>query len=76
MSVQRIFECDGPECGVKVTTHAEHPPTFITVFEEPGFPHESRHETHYCNWDCLMKAAATVEPPVIIPFDGADSEPA
>jgi hypothetical protein len=77
MSVQRTFTCDGPDCGdgtpLNVTTHAEHPPTFITTFEEPGFAHEPRHEMHFCSWDCVLKYAAKVEPSEIIHFPDKES---
>lgn len=73
MSVQRTFYCDGPDCGdgkpVNVETHAEHPPTFITTYEEPGFAHEDRHEMHFCSWDCVLRYAAKVEPSEEIPFE-------
>ena len=72
MSIERTFTCDGPDCELRVTTSAEHPPTFITVFDEPGMPHEQRHESHYCNWNCLLKAAAKLDPPEVIELQGED----
>jgi hypothetical protein len=66
MSIKRIFTCDAEDCENKVQTQAEHPPTFVTVFDEPGYPHEPRHEFHFCTWDCLMKYAAKFEPPIVI----------
>ncbi len=71
MSVQRVFHCDGPECEAHIQTHAERPATFLTVFEEPGYPHEQRHELHFCSWDCVLKHAATIEPTEVIPADGS-----
>jgi len=32
------------------------------------------HETAVCGWDCLMKLAATVEPPEVIPAGPEDEE--
>lgn len=74
MSVERTFGCDGPGCLCNVTTQAERPPTFVTVFEEPGHPHERRHEHHFCSWDCVLKYAATFEPGETIPFPPATEE--
>lgn len=68
MSVERIFHCDGPECDRNVQTQAEHPPTFVTTYEEPGFPHEPRNEMHFCSWNCVLKYAVKFEPPEIIPM--------
>lgn len=74
MSIQRTFSCDGPDCGegapVKVETGAEQPPTFLTVWENPGHPHEPRTELHFCSWDCCMKFAAKIPPPEVISWDG------
>jgi hypothetical protein len=70
MSVRRTFHCDGPECAAHVETAAEHPPTFVTVLEEPGYAHEQRPEHHFCSWDCVLKYAAMIEPSEIIPADG------
>lgn len=82
MSIRRRFFCDGPNCGedmpgaagpLNVETHGEHPPTFITVHEEPGFPHEDRTELHFCSWDCVLKYAAKHEPTEIVPLgDGPE----
>ena len=62
MSVQRIFSCDGPDCEANLTTHAEQPATFLTVKENPGFPHEQGAELHFCDWDCALKYGARFEP--------------
>lgn len=69
--VERTFTCDAEGCGSNVKTQAERPPTFVTVCEEPGFPHEPRVELHFCSWDCVLKHAATFEPSEIV---GADEE--
>ena len=62
MSVEHTFSCNGPECEAHIKTHAEQPPTFLSVFENPGFPHEPRTELHFCSWDCVLKYGAGIEP--------------
>jgi hypothetical protein len=75
VSVVRTFHCDGPGCGgedgpaLNIETHGEQPPTFITVWENPGYAHEPRTEHHFCCWDCCMKFAAQIPPPERILLD-------
>lgn len=72
MAVERKFTCDGPECETWISTHADQPPTFLTVRENPGFAHEPGAENHFCSWDCALKFGARFEPTTVIPMD--DSE--
>jgi hypothetical protein len=65
VSVEHVYRCDGPECEAHLTSRADQPPHFITTYEV----HEDTAVNHFCNWDCLMKFAAQVEPPEIIPFE-------
>lgn len=59
MSAEQIFYCDGPECERHVQTAAARPmASFIFVTE--GDPDAT---LHFCNWDCVLKYAAT-KPPV------------
>ncbi len=60
MSIERVFYCDGPECGGHVRTAASRPQVFVFVTE--GGPGAT---LHFCNWDCVLKYAAT-KPPVEI----------
>ena len=62
MSVQHTFACDGPDCERHVKTHGPQPPTFLTVTENPGYPHEPIATLHFCGWDCALKYGATIEP--------------
>jgi hypothetical protein len=64
MSIDRIFYCDHEDCEVHVRTAARKPSEgagFLTVTGEGR-------ALHFCGWDCLMKHAAKVPPPEIIPF--------
>ncbi len=59
MSIERIFYCDGPECERHVQTAQSRPQAGFVFVTEGG----SIATMHFCNWDCVLKYAAT-KPPV------------
>ena len=61
MSIERIFYCDGPDCGRHTQTASPRPSTFITVKEAAG------RSLHFCTWDCLLRHAAEKPPSEVIP---------
>ncbi len=61
MSIERIFYCDGPDCERHVRTALSRPQAGY-VFVTEGGPDAT---LHFCNWDCVLKYAAT-KPPVEI----------
>jgi len=73
LSLVGFKACDGPDCGdgtpLNIQTHGEQPPTFLTVWENPGYAHEPRTEHHFCCWDYCMKFAAKIPPPELIQLD-------
>lgn len=69
MSIERIFRCDGPDCERHVRTKGEQPPTFLTLMENPGFPHERGSLRHFCGYDCLLKHAGEFPPEEMIACD-------
>lgn len=59
MSIERIFYCDGPDCERHVRTAGSRPQAGFVFVTEGG----SAATLHFCNWDCVLKYAAT-KPPV------------
>jgi hypothetical protein len=59
MAIERIFHCDGPECERHVRTALNRPSAGYVFVTEGG----STGTLHFCNWDCVLKYAAT-KPPV------------
>ncbi len=74
MSVERIFHCDGPDCGGHIRTMADFPSSgFIRTYERwPGFDEEH----HFCTWDCLLRFAAARPPVEIVTLADEDDEAA
>ncbi len=70
--IERIYICDGPDCGESVRTASLHPASgFITVTEQGG---GSRRRLHFCTWDCVLRYSATIPPAdASIPFADAES---
>jgi hypothetical protein len=61
MAIERTFYCDGPDCERHVKTAASRPAAGFLFVTEGG----SARTLHFCNWDCVLKYAAT-KPPVEI----------
>jgi hypothetical protein len=59
VSIEKIFYCDGPECERHVRTTRSRPEAGFVFVTEGG----SAATLHFCNWDCVLKYAAT-KPPV------------
>lgn len=74
MRLEGRIHCDGPECnshqhvGVDSMDHGRLPAGWITVTEHGDF---SDPASAFCGWDCLLKFAAKIEPPIEIPWDQA-----
>jgi hypothetical protein len=66
MSIERIFYCDGPDCDRHVQKAGTSAAPFITITEGAG------HSLHFCDWDCVLKHAASKPPTETIAL-GADS---
>jgi hypothetical protein len=65
MSIERVFYCDGPECERHVKTASSRPAAGFVFVTEGG-----RAATlHFCNWDCVLKYAATKPPVEVITLD-------
>lgn len=72
MAVERIYYCDGPDCGDGEPCHmtSSAPPPYL-----PGGFVETRQSDasgeaslFFCSWDCVMKFAAGRPPSEVIPF--------
>jgi hypothetical protein len=65
VSIERVFSCDGPECGAHVRTGLSRPsvPGFLIVTET------GNGTRHFCCWDCAIKFGARFPPPEIIMCD-------
>jgi hypothetical protein len=57
--IERVFHCDGPDCERHVQTALRRPQAGFVFVTEGG----SAATLHFCNWDCVLKYAAT-KPPV------------
>lgn len=75
MSVERIYYCEGPDCGGEGGLKGGHSSTHIrTAIPPPHLPAgflEVRGDggpSHFCTWGCLMKFAATIPPSETIPW--------
>jgi hypothetical protein len=62
MSIERIFYCDGPDCGRHVQTAASRPQAGFVFVTEGG----SAATLHFCTWDCVLKFAATKPPTEVL----------
>lgn len=60
MAIERIFHCDGPDCGGHVRTASTRAATIITVTESAG------RSLHFCGWDCVLRFAAAKPPAEVI----------
>lgn len=77
MAIERTYYCDNPTCmddkpgdGTPCHVRSATPPPyipggFVQTYEYPNGPAVK----HFCGWDCLLKYAATIEPPIIITMD-------
>jgi hypothetical protein len=67
MSIERIFHCDGPDCGTSVRTRGLRPDSYlITATETGGGPALTR---HFCSWDCTMRYAAAQPAMIEVPAE-------
>jgi hypothetical protein len=67
VTIERVFYCDGPDCERHVQTAGPRPmASFIFVTERGG---GSTATLHFCNWDCVLKYAATKPPVEVIPIE-------
>ena len=78
MSIDRIYYCDGPNCGGEggkdsrdsSPVHAQTatpPPHLPSGFMELRGGQRSE-DAHFCSWDCLMQYAAKHPPDEQIPL--------
>jgi hypothetical protein len=68
--IERIFQCDGPDCTAHQRTAARAPRYWLIVREVELYGEDGDHEFHFCGWECVLKKAATYDPPEVIPLDG------
>lgn len=68
MAVDRVLHCDGPDCNNRVQT--ADPPPYIPIgwIEVRQGLHAGPITREFCDWECVMKYAATFPPPEIIPW--------
>lgn len=84
MSIDRIYICDGPDCGGEggkdgADAHPLHartaspppylPPSFLEVRGERFGLDPIEGTAHFCGWDCLMKFAAKQPMDTVIKAD-------
>lgn len=82
MKLEGVIHCEGPDCerhshvGSPNMSLGRLPVGWLKVIEHGD---ADPHTLAFCCWDCLMKRAAQVPPPEIIPWQqalGTDEEPA
>ena len=72
MKLEGVIHCEGPDCEVHQHVGAPNmnarrlPAGWLRVIE---YGDAGQHESAYHNWDCLMKRAAQIEPPEVIPWE-------
>jgi hypothetical protein len=78
MAIERVYWCDNPSCAdqfpddqdtpahAKTASPPPHLPAGMLEVREGGPNGGSVH--HFCGWECVMKFAATLPPPEIIPL--------
>ncbi len=80
MKLEGVIHCEAAECdcwervGVASMAALRLPPGWIKVSE---YGDQDPVTLSFCGWDCVMKRAAQVEPPVVIPWQqalGTDDE--
>jgi hypothetical protein len=79
MSIERIYYCEGPDCGDEqeggVSRHARTatPPPHLPVsfIETRERLNGEDYAHHFCSWDCLMKFAARQPIPEVIEMGGS-----
>lgn len=59
--IERVYHCDGPDCERHWSAYA-HRQLEMPVITNAG------PTLHFCGWDCVLKYAATYEPPTVITF--------
>jgi len=78
MAIERIFYCEGPDCGdgqpvgVRTATPAPYLPESIIETREKSDRGDVTH--YFCGWDCLMKFAADQPIPERIDFDASPGD--
>lgn len=79
MAIERTYYCDNPSCAEDHPGDGETPLHAKTVTPPPHLPvgilevrvggPNGGEEFHFCGWECVMKYAAALPPPEIIPVD-------
>jgi hypothetical protein len=81
MKLEGVIHCEGPDCdhrqhvGCPSMAMGRLPAGWLQVFE---YGDQEPVTLAFCGWDCLMKRAAEVPPPEVIPWQealGTDEEP-
>ena len=72
MKLEGVVHCEGPDCevhqhvGVPSMMLGRLPAGWLQVVE---YGDQEPDTFAFCTWDCLMKRAADVPPPIIIPWN-------
>lgn len=83
MSIDRIYYCDGPDCGGEGGLKGGKSPVHCQTGTPPphlpsGFMElrggDRAEDAHFCSWDCLMKFAAKHPADEVIPLLGEDED--
>jgi len=81
VKLEGVIHCEGPDCehhqhvGCASMALGRLPAGWLQVHE---YGDQDPVTLAFCGWDCLMKRAAQVEPPTVIPWQqalGTDEEP-
>ena len=74
MKLEGVIHCEGPECehhahvGVPNMRAERLGPGWVKVIE---FGDAEPYTFAFCGWDCMMKRAAELPPPTVIPWQQA-----
>jgi hypothetical protein len=63
MAIERTYYCDAPDCEHHATTAARGRMAMSFLRVSGDGPAQ-----HFCGWECVLKYAASKEPPEIIPW--------
>jgi len=70
VAIEREFHCDGPGCVAHQRTTARVPRYWLVVTEADLGGGDER---HFCGWECVLRFAAQLPPPEVIPAGGIGS---